>query len=70
MLISKPNERLIKASIERMNIFGILNILDAVAQRFGKWPQEAEELSYAFIFSISLMMKYESDIKTNLENEH
>lgn len=71
MLSSTPNEKLIAAGIEKMSIFGALNILDDIAKRYAQPPMEVELWSYNWIFSLSLKMKYENDIQTNLQNnEH
>ena len=67
-LISEPSERLMAAGIEKMAIFGALNILDDIGKRYGYKPQKVEKWSYAWVFSLSLKMKYESDIQKNLEN--
>ena len=67
-LISEPSEKLKAAGIERMQIFGNLNILDDIAQRYSKSPLEIENWSYSLIFALSLKMKYESDIQKNIED--
>jgi len=70
-LHSEPSQRLINAGIERFSIFGALNILDDIGQRFGVAPHKVENWSYGLIFSLSLKMKYESDIQRYLEtNEY
>lgn len=67
-LSTPPSERLLAAGIEKMSIFGALNIIDDIAKRYGIAPQKIENWSYGWIFSLSLKMKYESDIQKNLEN--
>jgi hypothetical protein len=67
-LSSPASDKLLMAGIERMTIFGALNILDDIARRYSKSPQEVENWSYGLIFSLSLKMKYENDIQKNLEN--
>jgi len=68
-LQSEPSQRLVNAGIERFSIFGSLNILDDIGQRFATPPQKVEKWSYGLIFSLSLKMKYEADVQKFLENE-
>ena len=69
-LHTEPSHRLVNAGVERLSIFGALNILDDIGQRYGVPPQKVENWSYGLIFSISLKMKYEADIQRNLEHEY
>lgn len=70
-LHSEPSQRLINAGIERFSIFGALNVLDDIGQRYSIAPHDVEKWTYGLIFSISLKMKYEADIQRYLEtNEY
>lgn len=67
ILQSEPDNRLISAGIEKMNIFGPLNIIDDIARRYSQPPMEVENWSYNWIFSLSLKIKIENDIQRALE---
>lgn len=67
MLSSEPDNRLVTAGIERMNIFGALNIIDDIARRYSQPPMLVENWSYNWIFSLSLKIKIENDIQKALE---
>jgi len=70
-LHTEPSERLKNAGIDRMSIFGALNILDDIGQKYGVPPHKVEKWTYGLIFSLSLKAKYEADIKAYLDrNEH
>jgi len=69
-LHTEPSHRLVNAGIENLSIFGVLNILDDIGQRYSVPPQEVEKWTYGWVFSIALKMKREADIKRNLEDEH
>jgi hypothetical protein len=70
-LHTEPSQRLVSAGIERMSIFGALNVLDDIGQRYGVPPHKVEKWTYGLVFSLSLKMKYEADIQRYLEkNEY
>jgi hypothetical protein len=61
-LTSSPDEKLKSAGIEDLNIFGELNTLIALGEKFGKAPQEVEKWTYSFVFSLMYHDKISSDI--------
>ena len=61
-LSSKPNQKLIDAGIERMNIFGELNIINTLANGDLLKYEAVKKLPYEDVFNKLLMDKIESEI--------
>lgn len=61
-LSSKPNQKLIDAGIERMNIFGELNIINTLANGDLLKYEEVKNIPYEDVFNKLLMDKIESEI--------
>jgi hypothetical protein len=61
-LSSVPDEKLKSAGIEELNIFGELNTLILIGEKFGKSPQEVENWSYSLVFSLMYHDKISNDI--------
>lgn len=61
-LTSTPDGKLKEAGIEDLNIFGELNTLIALGEKFGKAPQEVEKWAYSIVFSLMYHDKISSDI--------
>lgn len=61
-LSSKPNQKLIDAGIERMNIFGELNIINTLANGDLLKYEKVKQIPYEDVFNKLLMDKIESEI--------
>lgn len=61
-LTSKPDQKLIDAGIERLNIFGELNVINTLAKGDILKYEEVKKLSYEDVFNKLLMDKIESEI--------
>lgn len=61
-LSSPPDSKLKDAGIDDLNIFGEMNTLIALGEKFGKAPQEIENWNYEIVFSLILHQKISSDI--------
>ena len=61
-LTSTPDGKLKEAGIEDLYIFGELNTLIALGEKFGKSPQEVQNWTYSFVFSLMYHDKVSSDI--------
>ena len=65
----KPNQKLINAGIKKMSIFGSLNLIDDVAQKYHFRPKDVEEWNYSEVYWYALKIKTENEIQKNLSNE-
>lgn len=61
-LKADADEKLKLAGLDRLNIFGELNTLIAIAEKYGKTPQEVEGWQYSLVFSLMLHSKISGDI--------
>lgn len=61
-LTSTPDSKLKDAGIEDLNIFGELNTLIMLGEKFSKSPQEIENWNYNLVFSLTLHQKISNDI--------
>ena len=61
-LTSTPDAKLKDAGIEDLNMFGELNTLIALGEKFSKPPQEVENWNYNLVFSLMLHQKVSNDI--------
>lgn len=61
-LSSSPDDKLKSAGIEDLNIFQELNTLIALGEKFGKSPQEVENWTYSFVFSLMYHEKISNEI--------
>lgn len=52
-----------QAGIERMNTFGVLNTLDALALRYNTHPEIVKEWPYGYCYSLLLKMNFEKQIE-------
>ncbi|SNA77389.1 hypothetical protein [Flavobacterium psychrophilum] len=56
------DSKLKDAGVDELNIFGEMNTLIALGEKFSKAPQEVENWSYNLVFSLMLHQKISSDI--------
>lgn len=56
-------DQLQRAGVERLNIFGVLNTLDAIAQRYGTHPDIVKEWQYGYVFSLLFKMNVERQVQ-------
>ena len=61
-LSSPPDSKLKDAGIDDLNIFGEMNTLIALGEKFGKAPQEIENWNYEIVFSLILHQKISAEI--------
>lgn len=54
-----------QAGIESMQIFGVLNTLDALALRYGTDPDKVKEWQYGYCFSLLYKMNMENKVQKN-----
>lgn len=64
-LSQAPDPKLVEAGIEDLNIFGELNTLIALGEKFGKAPQEVENWNYNLVFSLMLHQKISGEVSKN-----
>lgn len=57
-----PDSKLKDAGIDDLNIFGEMNTLIALGEKFGKAPQEVENWNYNLVFSLMLHQKISTEI--------
>ncbi|TYP71495.1 hypothetical protein [Aquimarina intermedia] len=62
-LSSDPDFDLEMAGINRLSVFGELSTLIAIAEKFGKTPQEVEEWQYNFVLSLMIHNKIYKEIE-------
>jgi hypothetical protein len=67
MLIKQPKQIMLDAGIEKLNMFGELNVLTAIAKDFSTTPFEVEQWPWGFVFTLQLKNKIESDIQDDLD---
>jgi hypothetical protein len=61
-LASEPDSKLKEAGIEQMSVFGEMNTLIAIGEKFGKTPQEVENWNYNLVFTLMLHQKKSYEI--------
>lgn len=61
-LSSTPDSKMKDAGIDDLNIFGEMNTLIMLGEKYGKAPQEIENWNYNLVFSLMLHQKISSDI--------
>lgn len=61
-LASAPDAKLKEAGIKQMAIFGEMNTLISIAEKFGKTPQEVENWNYNLVFTLMLHQKKSYEI--------
>lgn len=61
-LTSASDSKLKEAGIDDLNIFGEMNTLIALGEKFGKSPQEIENWNYEIVFSLMLHQKISNDV--------
>ena len=61
-LTSTPDSKLKDAGIDELNIFGEMNTLIMLGEKFSKAPQEIENWNYNLVFSLMLHQKISSEV--------
>lgn len=61
-LSSEPDEKWKDAGIEDLNVFGELNTLITIGEKYGVPPHEVEKWSYNLVFTYALHNKMNSDV--------
>ena len=67
LLVKPPKPMLIDAGIEKLNMFGELNVLTALAKEYSTTPFEVEQWPWGFVYALQLKNKIESDINDDDE---
>lgn len=65
-LSSSPDPKLKEAGIDALNVFGEMNTLIMLGEKFGQPPQDIENWSYNLVFSLMLHQKITADVNKNL----
>ena len=64
-LKSNPDPDMQAAGVERLSVFAEMNTLIAIAQQYGKSPQEIETWPYNMVFSLMLHNKILGEVQKN-----
>ena len=65
----EPSQKLVNAGIDKLRKFGSLNIIDDIAVKYHKDPEEVEQWKYGKVYWLALKIKEENEVQKNLANE-
>ena len=65
----EPSQKLVNAGIDKLRKFGSLNIIDDIAVKYHKDPEEIEGWKYNKVYWLALKIKTENEVQKNLSNE-